>query len=514
MGLTKKAEKSRIYNAKMNIVIGLISQLVTLVCGFIIPRLIIKNYGSIQYGATTSIAQFLGYISLLEGGVSGVARAALYKPLADNDSERINGIITEIQAFFRKIGYIFIIYVIILAVFFRSISHATDLEWSFTFFLVLSISISTFAQYFIGISYSVFLQAAQKAYITYYASIVTILLNTVATILLVRLGADLVIVKLVSSIIFVIKPIWFLSYVRKNYKIDKTISIKTNALNQKWIALGQHIAYYLHSNTDVAILTIFTNLAYVAVYAVYHMIIFSIQSITQSFSNGMEAVFGDMLAKDEHEKLQRTFRLYETMISLITIIMFSTTCIMIVPFIKLYTRDLTDANYIEPVFAYVLTFASVVFCLRLPYHSIIIAAGHFQQTKLGAYGEAIINIVSSIIFVKLYGLVGVAIGTVLATTFRFLYYVMYISSNIIKQDIRLFGKRVFINTITFAICLIIGNVLCGAIFKENYLRWILSAVLVFLTSFIITFSIYYFAYRNECRNAISLIARRMAKSNG
>ena len=512
--MAKKADESRVYNAKMNIAIGLISQLVTLVCGFIIPRLIIKNYGSIQYGATTSIGQFLGYISLLEGGVSGVARAALYKPLADNDTDRISGIVSEIQAFFMKIGFIFIGYVLILAVFFKTISHATDLEWGFTFFLVLSISISTFAQYFIGITYSVFLQAAQKAYITYYASIVTILLNTVATVILVRLGSNLVIVKLVSSIIFVIRPIWFWWYVKRNYKIHKTISVKTNALNQKWTALGQHIAYYLHSNTDVAILTIFTNLAYVAVYAVYHMIIYSMQSITQSFSNGMEAVFGDMLAKGEREKLQWTFSLYETIISIITIILFTTTCVTIVPFISLYTRDLTDANYIEPLFAYVLSFASVIFCLRLPYHSIIIAAGHFQQTKYGAYGEAVINIVTSILFVKLYGLVGVAIGTVLATTFRFLYYVVYISRNIIGQEKKVFKKRALINTTAFVLCLLVGNTLCELIFKENYVYWVITAVVVFFSSLVITVLLYYFTYKQECKNAISLITRRIKRSNG
>ena len=39
-------------------------------------------YGSDVNGLVSSITQFLGYIALVEGGVGGVIRAALYKPLA------------------------------------------------------------------------------------------------------------------------------------------------------------------------------------------------------------------------------------------------------------------------------------------------------------------------------------------------------------------------------------------------------------------------------------------------
>ena len=66
----------------LNIVMFLIFQIVLIISNFIIPRIILLNYGSEINGLVLSITQFLNYINLFEGGVSGVVLAALYKPLS------------------------------------------------------------------------------------------------------------------------------------------------------------------------------------------------------------------------------------------------------------------------------------------------------------------------------------------------------------------------------------------------------------------------------------------------
>ena len=84
---------SRKKRVKRSVFTTLMLQCTTLVCGLIVPRALLGAYGSEAYGATTSIAQFLSYITLLEGGIGGVARAALYKPLAENNKYQISIII-------------------------------------------------------------------------------------------------------------------------------------------------------------------------------------------------------------------------------------------------------------------------------------------------------------------------------------------------------------------------------------------------------------------------------------
>lgn len=488
---------TRAKRAKLNIVVSLGCQLLTLICGFIIPQLMIRAFGSEAYGATASIAQFLAYISLLEGGVGGVARAALYKPLAEKDLHAISAVVAEVKKFFRVVGYIFLVYVLVLACSFHRISDIQCMDWLSTFVLVIVISISTFGQYFIGISYSVLLQAAQKSYITNAVSIAATVVNTILVLILVEAGCGLILVKLVSSCVFFLRPVVLWYYARKHYAFEKTPEKNGNYLTQKWHGLGQHIAYFLHSNTDIAILTFFGNLNLVAVYAVYNMVISSIQNLTISFVAGMEAFFGDMLAKKEYKLLHRRFGYYETLISTVSVLLFSVTAVLIVPFVRLYTAGITDADYIQPVFGVLLSLSAMLYCVRLPYHSVTIAAGHFKQTQVAAYGEALINVLLSILLVGRLGLVGVAIGTITAAGFRFLYYVIYLSRQIFNRDIKLFVKRVMVNGLECVGILAIGSAVVSRFAISNFVVWAICGVVVTAIAGIIVFGGNFIVYRSD-----------------
>ena len=48
-----------------NVISTLLLQVITVLCGFIVPKLIISTYGSDANGLVVSITQFLGYITLL-----------------------------------------------------------------------------------------------------------------------------------------------------------------------------------------------------------------------------------------------------------------------------------------------------------------------------------------------------------------------------------------------------------------------------------------------------------------
>ena len=499
MGVYDGMKLSRTQKAKLNTLFSLFRQAVSLICGLIVPRYLLGAFGSAAYGATASIATFLAYITLLEGGIGAVTRAELYKALASKSAEKISAIVCETKRFFKKIAYVFIIYVLILAVFFKEISGNDIFDFWFSFGLVIVISISTFAEYFIGISYSLLLQADQLDFIQSISRIVVTILNTIAIVLLVNMGCNLLIVKLASSIVFILRPVFLSIYVKKKYKLIPVQKSDEPVLKQKWTAMGQHIAWTLHNNTDVAVLTIFTSLSIVSVYSVYHMIISKVQDLTSAFTNGMEAVFGNMLANKEQEKLRKTFGYYETMMSLICVTIFSVTATLIVPFVKLYTSNIHDAEYLYPAFALTLTVASLLYCLRTPYSTMVIAAGHFKQTRVASYGEAIVNISISIVLVIKLGLLGVAIGTVAATAFRFLYYVVYLSRNILFRPALLFVKRFAVNTGIFLLIFVPSNMLLVHYQLNSYYQWIVAGLIITSCSGIIVLVVNSIFYRDDVK---------------
>ena len=375
-------------NAIINVISSVSLQVITIICGFIIPKIMITHFGSEVNGFVHSITQFLAYITLLESGFGPVVKSILFKPIANKDKRTIEDILKTSEKFFRKIAYIFIVYILILCVAFP-IMFSNEFDTIFTLSLVVIIAVSTFAEYYFGMTYKLYLYAEQKTYVISCIQIGTIILNTIAVITLIHFGASIQIVKLATCLIFVLRPILQNIYVKKKFKINLKQAKGNYKIEQKWEGLAQHIAYVVHKNTDIVILTICGSLADISVYSVYLMIINAIKSITRSFIGGIDATLGDMIAKGENEKLNKTFKTLEDYYITIATVLFSATIFLIVPFVNLYTKGITDANYIVPEFAVLMVLAEFVWAIRQPYNDLVKAAGHFKQTRIGAWIEAI-----------------------------------------------------------------------------------------------------------------------------
>ncbi|MBR3019802.1 MAG: polysaccharide biosynthesis C-terminal domain-containing protein [Clostridia bacterium] len=496
--MNSSVSKSRTHKAKLNMLFSLSHQFIALICGIVIPKLMLNAFGSEIYGATSSIANFLSYITLLEGGIGAVTRSALYKALARRSTEQVSAIISETKRFYRIIGIVFSVYVLVIACFFKQIAHTDAFDFWYSFTLVIVIAMATAAEYFIGISYSLLLQADQAQYVVLLFRIGSTLLNAAAVIILVSLKCDIITVKLVSSLVLSVRPILLSLYVRRRYRLVEVKGAK-NMLENKQSAIGQHIAWTLHNNTDITVLTVFKNLSLVSVYSVHNMVVSQVQSILSAFSTGMEAVFGSMYANRETENLQKTFGYYETMISLLSTSLYAITAVMIVPFVRIYTRNLVDVEYVNPLFAFMLVLASFLYCLRTPYSHMIIAAGHFKETRMAAYGEAIINITSSIVLVIRIGLIGVAIGTVLATSFRFAYYVFYLSGHVLYRKIGLFVKRITANAASFAAICLLGNLVVKKIEMDTYIKWAVGSLIVAAIAAGISLGVNFICYREDVK---------------
>lgn len=93
-----------------NSIASVVLQIVSLVCGLILPRLVLSAFGSEVNGLNASIVQFLSYVTLLDGGIGGIVRAAYYKPLAENDKIKVNAVFNASQKFYNQLGCIMIIY--------------------------------------------------------------------------------------------------------------------------------------------------------------------------------------------------------------------------------------------------------------------------------------------------------------------------------------------------------------------------------------------------------------------
>ncbi len=499
--------EGRTKNAYLNIAFAILLQIVTFVRGLILPRIIIPAYGSDVNGLISSITQFLTYISLLEAGVGSIFRTSLYRPLANRDMDGVSGIINEQKRFYRKISYIFIFYVLTLCIIYPLIAK-TDMDRPYIVSCILILSVSTFAEYFISLPYMSLLSADQKVRISYIISIIYTVVNIAVSLFWVSFKADIRLIYLSMCIIGLLRPLFYTLYVKKHYALNKNVACNKAALKQRWNGMLHHLAYYIHMNTDSAILTIFIGTVMVSVYNVYGAVIFGMMNLVMSVSNGVAAGLGNLLATGDNSSIQRTVNLFEFVQGGMATVLYTVTAILIIPFVRLYTVDMLDANYIQPLFGYVLIMAEVIYCFRFIYSTISMNANKYKETQFGAILECLTNLILSLVLVLVFnmGILGVAVGTLVAVFLRYLYDVWFLSKNIINRPMIKAFKMLFISSL-ISLCSII---LCKLIFDYNGInsltQWIIIAMPTTLITILIAILIYGIFYKSIIRMLLNKIS--------
>lgn len=491
-----------------NTLSSLVFQVTTIICGFILPRLILSAFGSEVNGLVNSITQFLGIISFLELGVGAVVQSALYKPLAEKGQDDVSKIISSANKFFTRLGQILLAYVIALVVVYPRFA-GKNFGFAYTATLIVAISISSFAQYFFGIVNRLLLTADQRGYIQYNAQTLAVICNTVACFVLIQLGCSIQIVKLTTSLIYLLQPFVIYLYVRQHYRIDKKIKYTKEPIPQKWNGIAQHVAAVILDGTDTIVLTLFATLSDVSIYSVYFLVVKGVKQLFMSMTNGITSLIGELWAKQELEELNKTFSWTEWVIHTGTTFVFGLTAVLIVPFVRVYTLGIHDANYIQPLFAALIVAANAGHCLRLPYNIIILAAGHYKQTQRNYIVAAVINIVVSVVTVKAWGLIGVAIGTLAAMGYQTIWMAIYDSRNLIKWPFKNFMKQIFVDALTVTIGFFATKML--SLHTVTYISWVFLAVKTSAVWVAIVLVLNFIFYGNKISGLFGKIGSKIRK---
>lgn len=488
-----------------NTVASLIAQITTLICGFILPRLFLQHFGSEVNGLVNSIVQFLSVISFLELGVGAVVESSLYKPLAEKDNQQISKVMVSANKFFQRLAQILFIYVLILMLVYPLIANQ-NLGFLYTATLIAAISISSFAQYYFGIANALLLNADQRGYIQYNAQTVTVVLNTAVCAVMISMNGTIQMVKLATSLIYLARPLVLHFYVKRHYQIDWKIKYTEEPIKQKWNGVAQHIAAVVLDGTDTIVLTVFSTLSNVSIYSVYFLVIKGVKTLFLSMTNGVQALIGELWAKQELEKLKGFFAWVEWVIHTGTTYVFSCTAALIVPFVQVYTFGINDANYIQPTFAVLLALANAMHCLRLPYNIMVLAAGHYRQTQKNYIVAAILNILVSILTVKVWGLIGVAIGTLVAMTYQTMWLAVYDSRHFIFWSLKNVTKQFAIDTLSAALIIVFGSQM--SLKEPSYINWIFMAVNVAVMALVVVVGMNLVFYKNRVKQLANRLWRK------
>ena len=502
--MSKKA--GRLKKAFYSSATSALYQIVVIICGFITSRLIIRTYGSSWNGVLTSITRFLSLFTIIEVGINGSTRVALYKAFANKDEKKVSSIIRANDLFYRKVSIFLILYVIAVA-FILPYFVRSDKDRLMISLMVGIVGLGNFAENCWGINSKILLMASQNRHIVNIAQIIATIANAIILVVIVHLGGSIFVSKAGSSAIHTIVPIVLFIISRRMFKIDRHAEPDNSALKGRWDVLANSLSNMVHENVDVFFLTFFCASTELSVYSVYYVVAGGLTKVFQIIINGIEAGFGNMWMRGEMDNLKKNLRRFEYIMYTLAALLFGCMIVLIVPFMSVYMKNITDVNYQRYILGLCIGIAQVFMSIRTPYVLLVQAAGHYKQVKVGAFLEAGINIVLTWILVIKFGIVGAIIGTIIANAFRTVQYGWYVSKHMIDRSFKDIVKRFVWMTICLLLSITVSQFVIKYVPVYGWGTWIIDAAIVFGIHCVILFLGSLLFYKQDMVGCLGMVKR-------
>lgn len=491
-------------------------QLTNMIIGFLLPRLMLKFYGSEINGLVTSITQFISYFNIVEAGLAGAAVYALYKPLAEKDTKQISKVVSTTKNFYIKSGFIFVCLVLLLAIIYPIFASVDSLNYIDIFFLVIILGSSGFLDFFTLSKYRVLLTADQKIYVISISSIIYYIVNTILIFIFTYLGFNIVIVRFVAIFAILLRSLILYFYTKKYYsnisfneKSDKSL------LNKRWDALYLQLLGSVQLGAPIIILTIFSsaaNLIIVSIYSIYNIVLQGINNLLSIFISGLSASFGEIIVSNNQSKLQETSQEFEYIYYDVITLVYAVSFLLIMPFIKLYCANINDANYYIPIVGALFVINGLLYNIKTPQGMLVISAGLYKETRVQSTIQGLIIIIFGVLLVPKFGIIGILIANILSNIYRDIDLMFFIPKNLTKLPVLNTLKRFIKIILLFVIIVLFGSIINYNI--NNYFDFIIAGIIYCsLGALIIIISDYIFE-RDYLKKIIQRIRLILGVKNG
>lgn len=394
-------------------------QIINLLVGLFLPRLYLAVYGSEINGVISTVNSFTSYFTYLEAGLGLTLIHSLFKPLAENNTRELNGILSYSKKRYRNISLIYFVLVVAFSLIFPLTKATQDigkLEFSL---LVFVIGIYGSLDFFTMSKYRVLLTADRKEYVISNAMMLAQAFRFIFSWILLQFQMSVVLIKLVPIFTLLIRSLILKIYIQKHYKnVDYNAKEQINVSETKshWDALLLQISISTSMALPTILISQVIDYKEANVYAVYSLVISAMISITSSLSSGVAPMFGKSIA--EGKNIQNTYQVFDFAVACIIAIIFSITAVMLLPFVRLYTSVVDDINYIHPVYAILMSIWGALYAYRIPVTAVVNAAGIYRENRIHNIVNLLIQVILGALATVFFGIPGLIIVMILSSLHR------------------------------------------------------------------------------------------------
>lgn len=460
---------------------------ITLIFGLIIPRLIIKEYGSEINGLVTSTKQLISYLQYLELGLSGSLIYLLYKPMTNLDKNQINSLMNRASKEFKKISIYYLIGIVFFSIIYPLMLSST-IKLSTLMIIVFILGLNGLLQFYTLASFRVILSADQKAYVISIASIIYEILRFALTYVLIITSQSILLVIALPLILVFVKSGLILFYVKKKYKfIKKTHLVYDEKIESRFDVVVTSISTALNTSLPILAVSLVVSLEEASIFSVYNMVFAGISGILIFLRSGMSDSFGNVIASGEEKVLLKSKNYFEFVIFFAMSVIFSAALILIIPFIKIYMSGTgTDIIYVYPIYGILFTIWALFHNARIPFTAIIIAGGNWRKIRKINILQIILLLLSTFLLGYIWGIIGILIGMIISAALKTIVIIYIVNHKILKINVshslfRLLRMFVIlaVTYLPFYLNLTSNNV-------HTIFNWVLLAIVVTFWTFFVT----------------------------
>lgn len=471
--------QNRTKSSIKNTIGSIASNIVTILINFVVQAIFLKILGVEYSGINGLFSNILTMLGIVEMGLGNAIIFNLYKPIANNDKEKIK----SLMQFYKKSYHIIAVIVSVIGV---SLIPAlpyivgtvkADINLNIVYLLFL---FDTVAGYLLSYKRSI-LYANQENYIVNIIHIGYLLIMNISQLIILYFTKNYYLYLGVKIIMRIVENLVITAVANKKYKYLKEKEIQELSKETKADIFKKIKAMFLHkiggfvvNGSDNIIISSFLGVSAVGMYYNYYIIINAVYTLFTQLITSTTASVGNLLASNDEKK----FEVFKKIRFLnFWTISFSGICILVI--MNSFINVWIGSEYILPnVVLYVLVFNYYQKSMRNCYIAFKDAAGIYYEDRYVPILESIINIVTSIILLKIFGLVGVFLGTVFSGfVLHFYSYPKFVYKKIFNRTYKQYMKETIGYIFTFIIVAFITYCLSNIFkFDNGYIEVIKNVI--------------------------------------
>ena len=479
----KNNNDSRTENFVRNATFGLILQFFSLVLSFITRTVFIKYLSNDYLSINGLFSNIINTLSFLELGFGTALIYMLYKPVAENNVERIKVVANYYKKVFTIIGSImFIIGLLIIPVLKYIIKDPPKIDDNLNLIYIIFL-VNTCFSYFFSHKMAV-INAHQQNYKIIVCNQIAKTIQCIMQIIVLVVLRNYMLYLGIQFVCTILNYLLINMHANKMYPYLKEKTTKNMSKKDRMeikSKVKSLILYRLEptllNNSDNIIISSFLGVSYVGIYSNYYLITNYLYLFINQITNSLETSIGSLNTTSDKKNKEEIF--YKVLY--LCFFIYGITCVLLMGLINDFINIWIGKEYLFSDFTvFTIILSILINGLHFPCYSFRTTSGLFEKTKFVPLIEVILNIAISIILAKYIGVAGVFLGTSLSKLLTF----FWTDPKLIYENIfekkhikKYYYKYIYYFAVTIFTGIIIFNI-SKFIAATNYFSLFIKAIIL------------------------------------